>query len=156
LPPGTTFWPDAGLPVTVSYEQQFGADAPPVDLTVLLNGNFVTSLLRKSRLRSVTAKEARFNLPQGFLRTHNELVFASELAATSECPVPHPEEQVAVSGASFLDLRGAKRFATMPDLGQVAGSGFPFTRRADLGDTAILLPVAPSAPTLSALLSVAA
>src|SRR5262249_7698887 len=156
LPPGTTFWPDAGLPVTVIYEQQFAADAPPINLTVLLNGNFVTTLLRKSRLRSATAKEARFRLPQAFLRTHNELVLASELEPATGCPVPHPEEQLAVSGASFFDLRGAKDFATLPDLAAFGGSGFPFTRRADLGETAILMPALPSPRTLSSLLSVSA
>jgi len=45
---------------------------------------------------------------------------------------------------SYLDLQGIPHWATLPNLEIFANAGYPFTRRADLTDTAIVLPDNPS------------
>jgi cellulose synthase (UDP-forming) len=41
---------------------------------------------------------------------------------------------------SYLDIQGIPHWATLPNLEIFANAGYPFTRRADLSDTAIVLP----------------
>jgi hypothetical protein len=53
---------------------------------------------------------------------------------------------------STIDLSGAYRFTTLPNLAYFVSSGFPFTRIADLSTTAAVLPDRPSAGELSAFL----
>ena len=152
LPPATVFWRDAGLPVALMLDEAVARDAPPEKLVVLLNGAYVATLKRGRR---IGVREARFRLPQALLERHNELVIAREQQATASCPAPHPEEYFAVGGDSTLDLRRATQVATLPDLEQLAASGFPFTRAADLEGTAIVLPAASGTRALFVLLGLA-
>jgi cellulose synthase (UDP-forming) len=45
---------------------------------------------------------------------------------------------------SSLDIRGLQHWAAMPNLELFANAGFPFTQRADLSQTVVLLPTHPS------------
>ena len=45
---------------------------------------------------------------------------------------------------SYLDLRGYQHWTPMPNLEILANAGFPFTRFADLSETAVVLPPAPT------------
>jgi tetratricopeptide (TPR) repeat protein len=152
LPPAAVFWRDAGLPVTLLLEEAMARDAPSAKLAVLLNGEYVTTLKRG---RGSGVRQARFRLPQPLLKRHNRLVISRELEPSESCPAPHPDEYFAVGGDSTLDLRRATQIATLPDLGQLASSGFPFTRAADLAETTIVLPDVPSPRALAVLLGIA-
>jgi cellulose synthase (UDP-forming) len=63
---------------------------------------------------------------------------------TTQDPTPNN-----LSGAilkdSYLDLQGIPHWATLPNLEIFANAGYPFTRRADLADTAVVLPDTPAA-----------
>jgi len=50
-----------------------------------------------------------------------------------------------VDPASTIDVSGLPHFIAMPELAAYANGGFPFTRLADLGDTAVVLPDQPQA-----------
>ena len=52
--------------------------------------------------------------------------------------------QGAILRDSYLDLRGYPHYAPLPNLETFANAGFPFTRVADLGETTVVLPVAPT------------
>jgi cellulose synthase (UDP-forming) len=41
---------------------------------------------------------------------------------------------------SYLDIQGVSHWATLPNLEIFANAGYPFTRKADLADTAVVLP----------------
>ncbi len=56
--------------------------------------------------------------------------------------------QGAILRDSSLDLRGYQHWAAMPNLEIFANAGFPFTRFADLSETTIVLPSAPSIPEI--------
>jgi tetratricopeptide (TPR) repeat protein len=133
-------------------EEAGAGDAPPAKLTVLLNGKYVTTLKRAPHSG---VREARFRLPQSLLQRHNQLIVSRELAPRESCPSPHPDEYFAIGGDSTLDLRRATQIAALPDLGQLASSGFPFTRAEDLAETAIVLPDVPRPRALSVLLGLA-
>jgi cellulose synthase (UDP-forming) len=60
--------------------------------------------------------------------------------------------RMGVDPDSTLDLSGAYHFTVMPNLAFFANSGFPFTRMADLSETAVVLPQQPSPVELSAFL----
>jgi cellulose synthase (UDP-forming) len=56
--------------------------------------------------------------------------------------------QGAILRDSSLDLRGYQHWAAMPNLEIFANAGFPFTRFADLSETTVVLPPAPSIPEI--------
>jgi cellulose synthase (UDP-forming) len=64
---------------------------------------------------------------------------------TDECQDTAPNN---LSGAilkdSYLDLQGIPHWATLPNLETFANAGYPFTRKADLADTAVVLPDTPA------------
>ena len=64
--------------------------------------------------------------------------------AGSGCGAPTGPTNAEVLGSSFLDMGGAVHHASMPNLKLFAKAGFPFTRIADLSETAVLLPDNPS------------
>ncbi len=53
---------------------------------------------------------------------------------------------------SYLDIRGMAHWADMPNLELFANAGFPFTRRADLAETVVIVPQAPTAKEIALLL----
>ena len=55
-----------------------------------------------------------------------------------------PPPRMAVDPDSTFDISRAYRFARLPNLAYFVNSGFPFTRLADLSDTAVVLPQAPA------------
>ena len=64
-----------------------------------------------------------------------------------------PGSQAAVDPDSTIDLTGLEHYATMPNLGFFADSGFPFTKYADLAETALIIPDVPRPEELEAALN---
>ncbi|MEL7029064.1 MAG: cellulose biosynthesis cyclic di-GMP-binding regulatory protein BcsB, partial [Pseudomonadota bacterium] len=60
------------------------------------------------------------------------------------------ELNAAIGLDSTLDLTAARRFAELPNLAFLTQAGFPFTRLADLSETALVLPAAFTARDLEA------
>jgi hypothetical protein len=69
-----------------------------------------------------------------------------------DCVAIPDDLHIAVDPDSTLDLSTAYHFTTLPNLAYFVNSGFPFTRMADLSDTAAVLPQQPSPVELSAFL----
>jgi cellulose synthase (UDP-forming) len=66
-----------------------------------------------------------------------------------DCPNTGPDPSNSLRGSilkdSYLDLQDIPHWATLPNLEIFANAGFPFTRKADLADTAVVLPDTPGA-----------
>lgn len=62
--------------------------------------------------------------------------------------------RAAVDPDSSIDFSGFLHYAQLPNLAFFANSGYPFTRMADLADTAVVIPDAPGAIDQEALLTV--
>jgi cellulose synthase (UDP-forming) len=52
--------------------------------------------------------------------------------------------QASILRDTYIDLRGYPHYAPLPNLETFANAGFPFTRIADLGETIVVLPAAPT------------
>lgn len=66
---------------------------------------------------------------------------------------PGDTPRTTVDGASTIDFSAAPHYLPMPDLAAFANAGHPYTRRADLADTAVVLPDSPSAEEVDAYLA---
>ncbi len=69
-----------------------------------------------------------------------------------DCVAIPQDVREAVDPDSTFDISRAYRFAQLPNLAYFVSSGFPFTRLADLSDTAVVLPQQPSATEIGAYL----
>jgi cellulose synthase (UDP-forming) len=124
-------------------------------MTVELNGRFVAVVQRAGGFRRAGEREARLRLPRAWLAPRNELVVHVESEA--------PGCSGAASGAatrllpdSTLDLRDAAEIVSTPDVVVAVREGWPFTRRADLGETGIVLPHRASPGAIRAMLGAVA
>jgi hypothetical protein len=64
-----------------------------------------------------------------------------------------PGSQAAVDPDSTIDLTGLEHYAKMPNLGFFADSGYPFTKYADLAETALIVPDTPRPEEIEAALA---
>jgi cellulose synthase (UDP-forming) len=71
--------------------------------------------------------------------------FIFQIAKKGHCEDTAPMNlQGAILKNSYLDIRDIPHWARLPDLEIFANAGYPFTRRADLSDTAVVMPANPS------------
>src|ERR1019366_914291 len=74
-----------------------------------------------------------------------ELKFMFQPAVSGNCAnAAPPSLQGAILKDSYLDITGIPHSAMLPNLGLFANAGYPFTRKADLADTSVVLPDEPS------------
>jgi cellulose synthase (UDP-forming) len=67
--------------------------------------------------------------------------FLFQLAKKGECQGAAPDNlKGAILNDSYLDIRDIPHWAALPNLEIFANAGYPFTRKADLADTAVVLP----------------
>ncbi len=64
------------------------------------------------------------------------------------------ELRAAIDPTSFIDFTGVHRYTRMPNLAFLAQAGFPFSRMADLSETAVVMPDKMTAPVIQAVLNV--
>ena len=81
-----------------------------------------------------------------------QLFFDARPLHRGDCVAIPDDIHMSVDSDSTLDLTSAYHFTALPNLAFFVNSGFPFTRMADLSDTAVVLPQQPSSVELSAFL----
>ena len=168
LPPDLFAWARHSVPLNVHYRYT----APSNYNDSVLNIGVNDQLLRSLRLRPAdpSGVERQFNVP---------LLSSSEARGAEEIRVPalrigstnqfqfqfHMDSQktglcvsaatdsarAAVDPDSNVDFSQFVHYTAMPNLTFFATSGFPFTRMADLADTAVVVPDAPDAHEQEAL-----
>jgi cellulose synthase (UDP-forming) len=94
-------------------------------------------------------------LPGYQLFSANRLDFKFDLRATqgADCDTLEWSDRTGIDPDSLIDLTRVAHFAAFPNLALFANSGFPFTRLADLSDTAFVLPEAPTTDEVQAFLN---
>lgn len=76
------------------------------------------------------------------------------LAKKGRCQDTAPHNMSAViQKDSYLDIRDIPHWAVLPNLEIFANAGYPFTRRADLSDTAVVLPASATADEIETYLT---
>ncbi len=136
-------------------------------LDVSLNGAYVKSLGFRDRTRAdvfvdrvpgyFTFKEAKVDLPSYMLFGQNELnLYFNIIPRTvGNCKGELPVNlHSGIDPDSTIDLTGAAHFGSLPNLAYFTGSIFPFTRMADLSETAVVLSPNPTPGELETMFSI--
>ena len=160
--------PGRTLPAELRYRPPAG---PVIDLAVSrldvsLSDQFLRALpLRRSEpswpiamamrwfdITQPVVESARVGLPPLLLSGQNELQMRFDMRPLSrgDCVAVPSDVRAAIEPDSSIDLSSAHRFTLLPNLGFFVGSGFPYTRMADLSETAFVLPDDPDLAELSA------
>jgi hypothetical protein len=171
LPPDLFTWNRAGAPFDLHYRYTAPAEKDSSLLTISVNNQ----LLRSYRLtpESDSSGDGRFSVPllqtdasrqsRGLLipafqlASNNQMQFRFALAyhRTGLCQDAFTDNsREAIDPDSTIDISGFPHYAALPDLTLFANAGYPFTRFADLAETAIVLPDASDRVALEQLLFV--
>ncbi|HTW27361.1 MAG TPA: UDP-forming cellulose synthase catalytic subunit [Acetobacteraceae bacterium] len=158
-------WRGAGFPLHVRFRAPPGpiVDLAASRLDVSINNLFLgaTPLAdRPSLIGAWLARwtgddpdvgAARFSIPPYDVFGQNDLQFFFDTRPLhrGDCRAVPEDLHMAVDPDSTVDLSRAWRFAEMPNLAFFVNSGFPFTRMADLSQTAAVLPERPDAAEIS-------
>jgi hypothetical protein len=168
VPPDLFRWNDAGIPVGLKY--RYTPQALKSENSSLLV-NFNEQLVKSVPLLPVNkpsswqsmltmvpklnellpdkslSMETRLNVPMYAVahQSQMQLNFKYDYNKEGECrDIIVDNMRGAIEPDSWIDISGYQHYLAMPNLAAFSGSGFPFTRLADLSETAVILPDAPS------------
>lgn len=159
LPADIFTWEARGMPVDLRFRYTPPHETGQASLGVRINDEFVESFPLRGAATGGNAE--RLELPfledtgtlvsQGLtvpafqLGPNNQLQFLFDIPPQDEgrCRSTLGGAQAAIDPDSTLDLTHIEHYAAMPNLAFFANSGFPFTKFADLGQTAVIIPDAP-------------
>jgi cellulose synthase operon protein B len=156
LPPDLFTWNRSGVPVDLRYRYSAPNERDNSMLTVSINNQ----LLRTYRLRpeSEQGTGGRLLVPltqgAGAQQSDDFLIPSFQLASNNQMQFQFALEhhrrglctevftdttRQAIDPDSTIDVSGFPHYTAMPNLALFANAGYPFTRYADLGETAIVL-----------------
>ena len=158
VPPDLFTWNARGVPMDLLYRYTPTNSADPGTLDLAINDQYIRSYGlsggsgNASGNRNVllpilsdNAVQARsdFKIPAFMVGGDNQLQFTFQipLANGGRCQSGQPPElRAAIDPQSTVDFSGFYHYLAMPSLSAFANSGFPFTKYADLAETAFVLP----------------
>jgi cellulose synthase (UDP-forming) len=121
---------------------------PISSMQVRINGAFLGSIPLVPGQESSRQMQTDVPIPVVNLRPFSNSLsfdFTFQLLKKGGCQDTTPiNMQGAILRDSYIDLRGYPHYAPLPNLETFANSGFPFTHFADLGETTVVLPPAPT------------
>jgi cellulose synthase (UDP-forming) len=153
LPPDLFLPARQSVPLLLRFEYS-GArkEARPV-LGVRLNGTDIDSVQLQPASGPVEASDI-FRLPTGSLHAYtNTLTVDFYFDAAS--PPADVRPSFAIGQNSSIDLRGLPHSVVLPRLELFADAGYPFTRRPDCSETAVIMPTNPTPVDVETLLDMA-
>ena len=144
IPPDLYFGAKQNIALHVGYRY----NPTPLDnsstLQVFMNGAYVSSTPiphedKATSNRTTVLPVQRMNL-RPFSNTL-KMTFIFQMAKKGRCMDTAPMNlQGSIQKDSYLDIQGVPHWAVLPDLELFSNAGYPFTRKADLSDTAVVLP----------------
>ena len=163
-------WNERSVPLNLKYRY-----TPPSTYNdSVLNVDINEQLVRSYRLRPVSGRDDEnlvsvpllsgtdavisneIQVPAFRVGSDNQMQFRFHLDSqkTGLCAsTPAKVARAAIDPDSSIDFSGFGHYAAMPNLAFFANSGYPFTRLADLADTAVVMPDAPGRIDQEALLT---
>ena len=168
LPPDLFTWNRVGVPLDLRYRHTMTSDSDNAQLLVSINNQLLHSYpLRPTQDREPSAKlEIPLLQNPGALSTDELLIPALQLAGNNAMQFQFALERhrrglctdlftdnsrSAIDPNSTIDISDFSHYAALPDLALFANSGYPYTRYADLAETAIVLPHNPSVENIERL-----
>ena len=173
MAPDLFTWNAQGIPLNLQYRYTPTPFSDRGALNVALNGQFLKSYpLHASGdsqgkvnallpLVGDTPGQTRSNMkiPAFMVGGDNQMQFSFQIppAELGRCRSTQPVElRAALDPQSSIDLTGLDHYIAMPNLAAFANSGYPFTKYADLAQTAIVLPAQPTATDIQTYLTAVA
>ncbi|WP_313740153.1 cellulose biosynthesis cyclic di-GMP-binding regulatory protein BcsB [Pseudomonas sp.] len=171
LPPDLFTWRERGVPLNLQYRYTPQPVSTNSSLLVSLNGKFLKSvplpsqqalkddqpLLARLKDDRTLLRGVKLNVPVGNfpLQSALQMRFMYDYIKQGECrDIIIDNMRGTIEPTSTIDLSDYRHFIGMPNLGVFRDSGFPFTRMADLSETAIVMPDGFDATHISAMLDV--
>jgi hypothetical protein len=158
LPPDLAAWRGPGIPLTLKLQYTPPACATDAYLEVAVNDQLIQSVALRFANEAIIDTKQVF-IPYYRLRSRMELALAFRFPVKDEpqCRDPRaPPIKAVVLPESTIDFTGIPHYVRMPNLAHFATIGYPFTRRADLADTVVVLPDEAAPADIETMLSVMA
>lgn len=173
VPPDLFTWHSSGIPLDLKYRATRLPHHHNSSLNIGLNGNFLQALALNieptaaadttqgvaSKVEGNGVRQEKILLPPYATsgRDQLQLGYYFDVVKDGECRgLPPDNLEGAIDPESTLDFSKFPHFAALPNLAYFANMGYPFTRLADLSETAVVLPEAPSPHELGLYLAVMA
>lgn len=173
-PPDLFGWKSKGVPIDLKYRYTPRTAIDKSTLNVNVNRNFVTAYpllpfpefssnetVAKKLLSTVSRDtllpgREEFFVPLNLMAARSQLQFHfhfdyPKLGACKD--VEMRNLQASIEPDSTLDLTSFPHYIQMPNLAVFANAGYPFTRMADLSETAVVIPDAPGVPDIGTYLT---
>ena len=136
----------------LSYHMSYRYNGIPLanesSLQVYMNTGYVSSTPMPHTDKSTAVVETVVPVPKYNMRPFSNTLehkFIFQIAKKGKCQDTAPLNlQGAIMKESYLDIEGIPHWVILPDLEVFANAGYPFTRKADLSDTAVVLPDLPT------------
>lgn len=172
IPPDLFTWRSAGVPVDLKYRYTNLPYNKSSSLNVDINNRFIQAMALNDYLGqdTVTAaaaalfrdgdqaiREETLLIPPYQLNARNQLQlnYYFDMTKEGECKDNYLNNmQGAIDGDSTVDFSEFPHYAPLPDMAAFANIGFPYTRMADLSQSAVVLPVQPNSDEIALYLSV--
>jgi len=157
LPPDLDSGDRRNLAFHLSYRYNGVPLANGSTLQVFVNGAFVSATPAPHTDKASAVLETVVPIPVVDLRPFSNTIslkFMFQVAKSGNCENTGPPNlQGSILKDSYLELTGIPHAATLPNLELFANAGYPFTRKADLADTSVVLPLQPSTNELELFLT---
>jgi cellulose synthase (UDP-forming) len=144
LPPDLYYGAQQNLNLHLAYRYNGDPIANGSTLQISSNGAYISSTPLPHTDKTSTPLETIVPVPVSSLRPFSNSIlmrFLFHQAKKDECEDTAPDNlKGSILKDSYLDIQGIPHWATLPNLEIFANAGYPFTRRADLSDTAVVLP----------------
>ena len=160
LPPDLFAWRQKGIPVDLRYRYTPRPNEDKSTLNISVNQQFLSSLPLHAvnhgepgaldRLLTTVVpqgekalKRDSFHIPLFKLPAQSQLQmhYYYDVVKQGACKdVPLDNVRGSVEANSSIDISGFSHFIAMPDLAAFGNAGFPFTRMADLSESAVVMP----------------
>ncbi len=152
LPPDLFYGAQQNLGFHLGYRYNGIPVSNDSTLQVSMNDSYVSSTPLPHTDKASAQLDTIVPVPVSDMRPFSNsmlLRFIFMLTKKGECQDTAPYNlQGSILKDSYLDIQGIPHWATLPNLEIFANAGYPFTRKADLSDTAVVMPETPTTEEL--------
>jgi cellulose synthase (UDP-forming) len=149
IPPDLYLEPVSDLRYHMDYRYNGIPLANESSLQVFVNTGYVSSTPMQHTEKGSAVLSTIVPVPAYDMRPFSNTIthkFVFQVAKKGKCQDTAPLNlQGAILKGSYLDIQGIPHWVILPDLELFANAGYPFTRMADLSETAVVLPDTPTA-----------
>jgi cellulose synthase (UDP-forming) len=139
-------------PPNLSYHMEYRYNGIPLaeesSLQIYMNNAYVSSTPMPHTEKGSAVLSTVVPVPKYDMRPFSNTIahkFVFQIAKKGKCQDTAPLNlQGAILKSSYLDIQGIPHSVILPDLEIFSNAGYPFTRMADLGETAVVLPDNPT------------